>query len=80
MAVGKGGHTAEVAGKGREVVWGTTPKKDFCRGLLRPNRRRCGQMEGAIIESQMTAAQQRWLEGLTKGSMMPMRSAIFSCA
>ena len=82
LAVGKGGHTAEVAGKGSSMRrGGQRQKRTFAGGLLRPNRRRCGQTErGGIIESQMTAAQQRWLEWLTKGSMMPMRAAIFSCA
>ena len=79
--MGKGGHTAEVAGEGKkyEEEGEQRQKRTFAGGLLRSNRRKCGQ-EGGTMESQMTAAQQRWLEWLTKGSMMPMRAAIFSCA
>lgn len=70
--VGKGCHTAEVAGKG--LMRGTV---SFLQGWLRPIDADCGQGGGGQKESQND--NKGWLEWLTKGSMMPMRAAILSC-
>lgn len=70
--MGKGCHTAEVAGKG--LMRGTV---SFFAGVAKANRRGLWAGGGGQKESQNH--NKRWLEWLTKGSMMPMRPAILSC-